>query len=604
MTPTKYQRSYSFSGYQATNPRQPLPAPKVDNELENIEQSIGGVIDGLNDVRRSDGKLKNGIVGPEALAAGLSIGFTMRGTWGSGVAYSAGDGVYFDNALYSARQAHTSEVGSTPAIATELWRFLFSLADIVIPDVALSVSAQYPTRAVAAASAIPEAAEAIRLGGYHSAGDGGEASYKKLGAAPSLAKAWHFQSANGAWWELIGTNINIRMFGAIGNGTVTPIDASTATAANDTAAVKAAIDFVSAKGGGYVDIPPGVYCCGTLTLRTKVILRGSGEDVSVLRLRNGTNTSLIKGENADALFAAPTAGGIYSAGLIGLTLDGNWFNNAGGSGVEVFGYSNIFRDVFITMFRDHGLRTEWTQGGPRGGIENLYDNVYIDTVGKYGFWNAGPNDSKLNNVVVLDASQAADHTYEAFLFEKFAPSRLSNCHANNRMYGIVQTHMATNGSLAFRHNIALHDKSGGLHISSSHFEGAWYCNALFKGPDTSVDASCYFYAPWNGKNVIIKGGIVFNGKVSGPASGARRPASKGIQLGDNENGANNVNFAIINSQVNGCDLGAVDFTYCGSGNHVVIRGYAEAGPGKIGTAPAGNSVNMVIGGAGGVTYTA
>jgi hypothetical protein len=60
---------------------------------------------------------------------------------------------------------------------------------------------------------------------------------------------------------------------------------------------------------------------------------------------------------------------------------------------------------------------------------------------------------------------------------------------------------------------------------------------------------------------------------------------------------------IINSQVNGCNLGAVDFTDCGSGHHIVIRGYTESGPGKVGTAPAGNKVDRVIGGIGRVTYT-
>jgi hypothetical protein len=175
--------------------------------------------------------------------------------------------------------------------------------------------------------------------------------------------------------------------------------------------------------------------------------------------------------------------------------------------------------------------------------------------------------------------------------------------ANNRMYVLIQLHIVTNGVLAFRHNIALHDKSGGQRIPGSHFEGALYCNALFNGDDSSVDPSRYFYAPWNGKNVIIKTSIVFNGKVGGPALGVGRPASKEIQLGDNENRANNVVFSIVNSQVNGCNLGAVDFTYCGSGNHIVIRGYAESGPGKVGTAPAGNKVYRVIGGVGCVTYT-
>jgi hypothetical protein len=59
--------------------------------------------------------------------------------------------------------------------------------------------------------------------------------------------------------------------------------------------------------------------------------------------------------------------------------------------------------------------------------------------------------------------------------------------ANNRMYVLIQLHMVTNGVLAFRHNVALHDKSGGLQIPGFHFEGPLYCNALFNGDDSSID---------------------------------------------------------------------------------------------------------------------
>ena len=53
--PTKYTKGYSFEGYQANNPSKPLPAPRLDDELENIATSIDETIDALKDVRRSDG---------------------------------------------------------------------------------------------------------------------------------------------------------------------------------------------------------------------------------------------------------------------------------------------------------------------------------------------------------------------------------------------------------------------------------------------------------------------------------------------------------------------------------------------------------------------
>jgi hypothetical protein len=71
MDPKKYQRSYSFSGYQTNSPKQPLPAPRVDDELENIEQSISGIVDSIKGIRRADGRLQNGVVDVDSLTPGL-----------------------------------------------------------------------------------------------------------------------------------------------------------------------------------------------------------------------------------------------------------------------------------------------------------------------------------------------------------------------------------------------------------------------------------------------------------------------------------------------------------------------------------------------------
>lgn len=70
--PTKYTTEYSFSGFQATSPDDPLPAIQVDNELGNIETSIDEIVDAIKDVRRSDGALKNGIVTEDSLAADIA----------------------------------------------------------------------------------------------------------------------------------------------------------------------------------------------------------------------------------------------------------------------------------------------------------------------------------------------------------------------------------------------------------------------------------------------------------------------------------------------------------------------------------------------------
>lgn len=466
----------------------------------------------------------------------------------------------------------------------------------------------FPSKVAAECAYIAPMLDTIRLDGYYDAGDGGKALYKRVDNQP--AHGGKLQSSDGAWWELAEMFPNNRMFGAKVDGVkrtygidnngawtdIASIAVSNASKTDDTAANQNLIDFLSAKGGGIARFGAGVSVTRGLIARSSVLIMGEGKGATVLQLRDGSDQTCITSEGAPALFGTSSKQGVFHSGVIGLTLDGNWLNQStGGCGIEFYGFSNLFRDVSITLCKRHGLRTEWAAGGPILGIENTYDNIYVDTVGMYGIWNRGPNDSKFVNCVVIDAGQMQEATYDAWRFEAFAPSRLSNCHGNNRQYGAIQTYLGINGGFAFRHSVVLNDGCGGLNISTSHFEGGGYCNALLKGADTSVDSSCFFYAPWNGLNVVIKARIVFNGKVGGPIAG--RPAAIGIKLGDANNGPNNVSCCLVNSQVSGCTAGALDFSYCGTNNHIVARGYQEGGTGRIGTVPAGNTVNVSIGGA-------
>jgi hypothetical protein len=59
---TPYTLTYSFSGYQTISPARPLPAPEVDTQFANVATAIGSIVDAVNDVRRSDGAIQNGVV--------------------------------------------------------------------------------------------------------------------------------------------------------------------------------------------------------------------------------------------------------------------------------------------------------------------------------------------------------------------------------------------------------------------------------------------------------------------------------------------------------------------------------------------------------------
>ena len=71
--PTEYSRSFGFADQQAVTPNSPLPGDMLDNELDQISEAAQSVAAALNDIRRADGALENGIVTPESLAGGEAL---------------------------------------------------------------------------------------------------------------------------------------------------------------------------------------------------------------------------------------------------------------------------------------------------------------------------------------------------------------------------------------------------------------------------------------------------------------------------------------------------------------------------------------------------
>lgn len=77
--PTPYTRGFSFTGFQAAQPSSPLPAPRVDVELDNIQTTLGGVLGNLQLIQRDDGKLRDGVVTIDSISAELLTTLTPRG---------------------------------------------------------------------------------------------------------------------------------------------------------------------------------------------------------------------------------------------------------------------------------------------------------------------------------------------------------------------------------------------------------------------------------------------------------------------------------------------------------------------------------------------
>lgn len=132
--PTPYDLSYDFSAFATVNPTTPLPGTQVDVQFQALQLTTDEIIDALADVRRSDGALKNGVVTPDSLSAGLVMGFTVKGEWAEGTVYGAADGVSYGTSFYKARFAHTASAETRPDLDTDTWAYLFTFDSIGVGD--------------------------------------------------------------------------------------------------------------------------------------------------------------------------------------------------------------------------------------------------------------------------------------------------------------------------------------------------------------------------------------------------------------------------------------------------------------------------------------
>lgn len=114
--PTPYAPEYAFSDVPSFFPAEPL-----NNELDNVATAIDETITALADVRRSDGKLKNGVVTPESLSADVLLGIGDPTSWNAGKTFAARATVYRNNSIYITYVAHTAGSDFAADVAAGLW---------------------------------------------------------------------------------------------------------------------------------------------------------------------------------------------------------------------------------------------------------------------------------------------------------------------------------------------------------------------------------------------------------------------------------------------------------------------------------------------------
>lgn len=105
---------------------------------------------------------------------------------------------------------------------------------------------------------------------------------------------------------LVQPEMNVRRFGAIGNGT-----------ANDTVAIATGVAALAAIGGGELFFPPGVYLTDAITISTaNVALRGLGASVSKIKMRTSATNFITIAASQCAIEDLTVDGATLPTGLV------------------------------------------------------------------------------------------------------------------------------------------------------------------------------------------------------------------------------------------------------------------------------------------------
>lgn len=306
--------------------------------------------------------------------------------------------------------------------------------------------------------------------------------------------------------ESPATVFNVRHFGATGDG-----------ASDDTKSLQAAI-AAARPHGGVVYFPPGTYLTRRLTLYSRIHLRGSGGDATVLRLKPGANSAILESDGFSKLTGTRSDGGIAMFSVRDLTLDGNKAHNATtGYGLRIYGYGYELTEVTVFDCHDDGIFSEWGPSAalpaPSHQMEARLTAVRTHDNDGHGINFAGPHDSMFLNCVSLQNGATGFR-----LAGDSVGTSMVNCHA----WGIRQdiSFELAAGGISCMNCYA--DINGGIGVRISRSDCRWV------------------------------GGLVlgYNHKLPGREIGIQ------FQAGERENEPAGV---VIDTKVMNCGTAAVDF---------------------------------------------
>jgi hypothetical protein len=679
--PRNYVRGYSFAGYQATNPNRPLPGPALDNELEEIEQSLTEAISGLNDIRRADGQLKNGIVGVDALAPDIITGVRPATLWQTGIQYQKQDTVSYLASFYRCTIDHLSTNFLTDLTATrwELYAELGSIAtdaQIARNEAVAAAAAAVPAGAAATAgsnnvTALYDLFDDRYLGEKTALptldNDGNAlvngALVSLTGQTPTTLNgmyvrrggAWHYVVAPflGAFsaYRYVATAAQTVITGADANGgtlAYTPgaimvtvngvtLAPNTYTATNGTSVVLGtalsasdavvvysfgsfsvadaeSANFTPAGSGAVVRtiqtkiretvsvkdfgafgdgvtndslaftrafaasstviVPPGVYIANVIIPNGGHLL-GTHRDLSVIRAVPGANSTAVAGFEAYALFGTATYNTSRGANRVvirDLTIDGNRANvTTSGDGIAIWGWGTTLERIRVVNCRSSGIHTEWTDGN--ASMEGHFRDIVIDTAGGHGWFFAGPHDSNVDDIIIMDASKNANDTS----YGLYVGPNGSGGGANGRFRNV---HVWCRGGETNRPAYAAYS-NGGNEFTDCHFEG---CRRGISLGDRDVVTSGRIYANFgaNGSanvyfrtNFSIVNGVQFDTVETAPNPNGSMAQNSDVYAIDF--GTSSANL-VTNCMFVGFKL-RTPFNFAASGGNRIVNCVGYANPG-------------------------
>lgn len=356
--------------------------------------------------------------------------------------------------------------------------------------------------------------------------------------------------------DLLRETIRVSQFGA------------SPSVADNLAAIQAAINEASERGGGQVRLAAGTYKVnGTLILPSKVELVGEGEAATRLQQRN-LNAPLIQSVDFATLAGTTNSGGIRRAALRWLTVEGTATAGVPDGantqhGVQVYGYGMTFESVHIRNFGGIGLSTEWAMPGtvPDSGwddgfVENKYKSVKVYECGLSGMKINGPHDGQWTMVVCYGNNQkdtSADKP-NVWITSKGNPQYIDQLHCWGNTSGVALL------------------AEGSIKLVNCALEGATLAQLRIKTGE-----------------VMITGGELF-AAGSSSSKGVEFIGGTGVCIG-----------YTIDTTIRGCNGGSIDFGTGVDSAKIKVRLYQTAGTLVLGTAPTaapGSSLEITAGGAG------